>query len=43
MIEVMNHLFDDLGVVSITQIVKVAFVGIGLELKHSSNSFLRRS
>lgn len=40
MIEVVDHFFDDLGVISITKVVKVAFVGISFELKYTRDSFL---
>jgi hypothetical protein len=39
-IEVVNHLFDDFGVVSIAKIVKLAVVRMGFEIKNARDRFL---
>jgi hypothetical protein len=39
-IEVVNHLFDDFGVVSIVKIVKLAVVRMGFEIKNARDRFL---
>jgi hypothetical protein len=41
MIEVVNHLFDDFGVVSIAKVVKVAFIGVRFEVENARDRFLR--
>jgi len=40
MIEVVNHLFDNFWIISIAQVVKAAFVGLGLEIENARNCFL---
>jgi hypothetical protein len=40
MIEVVNHLLDDLRVISVTKVVKVAFVGMGFEVENTRDRLL---
>ena len=40
MIEVVNHLFDNFRVISVTQVVKVTVVGVDFEVENTRDSFL---
>jgi hypothetical protein len=40
MVEVVDHLFDDFGVISIAKAVEIAFVGMRFEAGNASDRFL---
>lgn len=40
MIEVVNHLFNDFWIISITKIIKIAGVRLAFEIENTRNRFL---
>jgi hypothetical protein len=40
MVEVVHHLFDDFGVISIAEVVEIALVGMRFEVENTRDRFL---